>query len=379
METITLYYATNRKHESKNNDSWHPESYGASFSADGMENLRFGKVTINVDNAEVEKHLKDVDGGGLSSYFANRAKSANIEAYEEKTDPNILDSQQKDKLGSQAMFTDIKKEMEQSTDILVFIHGFNVSWHTAVGSAITLQSMLNRSGIGDKSQKVLVILFTWPSDGTALPYASYKSDRSDAKGSGYAFGRSILRLRDFLINLNIEVKRGEATFCKRNIHLLCHSMGNYVLQNALGRIIEFIPVGGVLPKIFEHIFLCAPDVNDNVLENGQPMDRLHELCQSVNIYHNRQDVAMDISDYTKGNPERLGRGGAAHPSLLHNKIHQIECSPIVHSAIGHGYYLEGPVTEDIRLSMDDVAFDNPKRKRQRNGNLYNVWIMKACS
>ncbi len=379
METITLYYATNRKHESKNNDRWHPESYGTSFSADGMENLRFGKVTINVDNAKVEKHLKDMDRGELSSYFTNCAKSANIEAYEEKTDPNILDSQQKDKLGSPVMFADIKKEMEQSTDILVFIHGFNVSWYNAVGSAITLQSMLNRSRIGDKSQKVLVILFTWPSDGTALPYASYKSDRCDAKGSGYAFGRSILKLRDFLIDLNIAVKRKQANFCARNIHLLCHSMGNYVLQNALSKIIKFIPINGVLPKIFEHIFLCAPDVNDNVLENGQPMDRLHELCQHVSIYHNRQDVAMDASDYTKGNPERLGRGGAAHPSLLHNKIHQIDCSPIVHGMIEHSYYLEGPVTEDIRLSMDGITFDDSKRKRRRDSNMYNMWIMKASS
>jgi len=50
-------------------------------------------------------------------------------------------------------------------------------------------------------------LFTWPSDGQALPYVSYKSDRSDAKGSGYAIGRGFLKLRDFLVRLRDEEDR----------------------------------------------------------------------------------------------------------------------------------------------------------------------------
>ena len=49
MTKLTLYYATNRKHEGK--DRWHPESYGTKFSDDGMENLRFGAVSVEAVRA----------------------------------------------------------------------------------------------------------------------------------------------------------------------------------------------------------------------------------------------------------------------------------------------------------------------------------------
>lgn len=373
MANMNLYYATNRKH--KGDDRFHPTSYGTSFSADGMENLRFGKVTIDADMVSVEKYLKDGDGEKLAGYFTNCAKSAKIEAYKEEIDKKIPDTYQSNiELGSRKMFDDLKKKMDQCTDTLIFIHGYNVSWSAAVGSALSLQSMLNRPEIGDKKQEILVVLFTWPSDGMALPYTSYRSDRSDAKASGCAFGRGFLKLRDYLIRLNSEVKKGEKQLCSQNIHLLCHSMGNYVLQNALGRIIQFSPAK-VLPRIFEHIFLCSADVDDDVLETGQSMNQLHELSRYVNIYYNRQDVALNMSDNTKSNPERLGTNGAAHPALLHNKVHQIDCTPIVHGLFEHGYYLWKDVNEDIRLSMDSLPFNSPERKRRKDSNLDNMWVM----
>ena len=45
MATLTLYYATNRNYEGE--DRWHPDSYGTKFSDDGMENLRFGFVSVD--------------------------------------------------------------------------------------------------------------------------------------------------------------------------------------------------------------------------------------------------------------------------------------------------------------------------------------------
>lgn len=86
---------------------------------------------------------------------------------------------------------------------------------------------------------------------------------------------------------------------------------------------------------------------------------------------------MYVSDYTKNNPERLGLAGAAKPALLHNKIHQIDCSPIVAGLVEHGYYLSGRVNEDIRLSVTGERHDSPNRSRQLKGNAWpNVWSMK---
>jgi esterase/lipase superfamily enzyme len=381
MTDYKLYYATNRNHEG--NDRWHPDAYGAKFSDDGMENLRFGVVTVTADDKQVAKWLnwglEDCgvgDGESLGEYLSGCAKTAHIEAYEESIKPHIADVAQKNaKLGSQAMFTDVMSDMGDSSDVLIYIHGFNVSWYSAVGSALALQLMMGSAQTRDPLQKVLVILFTWPSDGLALPWVSYKSDRSEAKGSGAAVGRAFLKARDFLVELRDRAKKGGKELCGQDIHLLCHSMGNYLLQSALARTYNFTP-GSTLPRLFEHIFLCAPDVDDIALEAGQPLAKVDQIARYVTIYHNREDKAMVISDYTKGNPERLGGTGAAHPALLHNKVHQVDCTPIVHGIVEHSYYLAGNVNNDIRASIDGWEQDDSRRYRQRNATLNNVWAMK---
>lgn len=378
MTEYTLYYATNRKHIG--NDRWHPEGYGNKFSDDGMENLRFGRVALQADEKKVAKLLaKKMRGNGrgdgekLAEYLAVRSKTARIEAYEEQLRADISDKAQPDaKLGSKAMFADLKAAMEQNSDTLVFIHGFNSSWHDAVGSALALQLALNAAERADPAQRVQVVLFTWPSDGLALPFVSYKSDRTEAAGSGYAMGRGFLKLRDFLADLRDRADGANA--CDQDIHLLCHSMGNYLLQFALRRLDDFTP-RNALPRLFGQVFLCAADVNDNALEPGQPLARVHEIADSVSIYHNRGDMAMVVSDYTKGNPERLGRGGAARPLLLHNKVHQIDCTPIVKGIAEHSYYLGGRVNADIRQSIDGLAQNDSTRNRAATNNLANVWRM----
>ncbi|MEO6697669.1 MAG: hypothetical protein ABIN45_06685, partial [Gammaproteobacteria bacterium] len=81
--------------------------YGSRFSQDGVENLRFGRLTLEVDQAIIEKHLnKNMkasgkgDGERLSRYLAECAESAKIKAYEERLNPNVSDTHQKNiKLG----------------------------------------------------------------------------------------------------------------------------------------------------------------------------------------------------------------------------------------------------------------------------------------
>lgn len=379
MSDYKLYYATNRKHKGSR---WQPDGYGKKFSDDGMENLRFGKVTLSADDKTVNKYLntplKDCgvgDGEKLAGYLAGCAKKAKINAYEESLKSDIAQQAQEGvKLGSKAMFVDVMNDMESHSDILVYIHGFNVSWCDAVGSALALQLMLQQSPNRDTSQNVQVVLFSWPSDGMALPWVSYKSDRSEAEGSGAAVGRGFLKLRDFLADLRDRAKKGGKSLCGQDIHLLCHSMGNYMLQSALARVTDFTP-GKSLPRIFEQVFLCAADVDDNALEAGQALEKVDQIARNVSIYHNREDTAMVISDYSKGNPERLGGAGAAHPALLHNKVQQIDCTPIVHGIVEHSYYLSGKVIADIRASIDGLEHNDVRRERQRSATLDNVWTL----
>lgn len=366
MTTLGIYFATNRAHEGS--DRWHPKRYGRSFSKDGVENLRFGWVEVDLAQADVDRCVAAEtgvgagDGNALAKLLTKAAGKARIDAYEETLDPKRSESAQaKTRLGSKAMFRDLQRDMLTRCDAVAFVHGFNVSWEEAVGSALALQVMLNREGIGDPEQRATVVLFTWPSDGLALPFVSYKSDRTEAKASGYAFARGLLKVRDHLATL---ADRAGGRACPQDLHLLCHSMGNYVLQNALERIRQFTP-GTALPRLFEHVFLCAPDVDDDVLEPGKAMGDVHEITRSVTVYHNRGDVALHVSDYTKGNPERLGSNGAARAGALPDKIQQVDCSGIVGGIVEHSYHLDGRVNADILLSLDGVAPDGAGRTRSR--------------
>ncbi|MBS1210344.1 MAG: protein of unknown function hydrolase family protein [Proteobacteria bacterium] len=384
MAELKLFYATNRNH--LGNDRWHPQGYGPKFSDDGMENLRFGVLTVKAADAQIAKLQKSGmgkagkgDGEKLAEYLAGCATSAHIDAYPESISKDIADVAQKDaKLGSLAMFEDLMTVMEASSDVLIYIHGFNVKWTDAVGSALALQLMLNSRPGRDTRQNLTVVLFSWPSDGAALPWVSYRSDRTEAAGSGAAVGRALLKARDFLIGLRDKAKAGGRQPCGQDIHLLCHSMGNYLLENALARLYDFSP-GNALPRLFEHVFLCAPDLDDNALEEGKPLGRIDQVARNVTLYFNRNDKAMYVSDYTKGNPERLGQTGAAHPALLHNKICQVDCTAVVTGFTGHSYYLTGNINADIRQSIDGLSQDDPERLRARAANLENTWTLKPAS
>jgi esterase/lipase superfamily enzyme len=374
---LGLYFATNRAHEGA--DRWHPDRYGRAFSSDGMENLRFGWLSVDVADKDVDRCLQQDTGFGtgsgtaLADLLTKAAAKARIEAYPEKLAADRSDTAQPNaKFGSKAMFSDLQRDMLKRCDVLVFVHGFNVAWEAAVGTALALQVMQNREGIGDPKQQTAVVLFSWPSDGLALPFASYKSDRSEAKGSGYAFARGLLKLRDHLAALADRVNGGA---CPQDLHLLCHSMGNFVLQNALERLRMFTP-GGALPRLFEYVFLCAPDVDNSVLEVGQPMGDLHQLARTVSVYHNTGDVALHVSDYTKGNPDRLGSYGAARAAVLPDKVEQIDCSAIVGGMIEHSYYLDGRVADDILRSIDGVPADDGARKRVRKGGGGVRWELR---
>jgi esterase/lipase superfamily enzyme len=417
---ITVYFATNRAHEGE--DRFSPQRYGSRFSSDGMENLRFGRVTFSADAAQVSAlldqdrpHCGPGDGEALQDYFSSCiADSQRIEAYVESIPDTSLNeaTQKKVLLGSKAMFADLQADMQQGRDMLVLIHGYNVSWEEAVGTAAALEATMNRpdpaprGGADDtvaSTQAVRVVLFTWPSNGQALPFVSYKSDRGDATGSAGAVGRGLLKVRDFLQEMGREVRSGnrqvarmrvqleaqgvrpsevdravaqlEATeVCGRSIHLLAHSMGNFVFQHALNRLWEFSP-GTNLPRLFDRVFLCAADVDDDVLEPGKPMEQVHQVANLVSIYHNPNDKALRVSDYTKANPDRLGQHGAARPQALHQKMLQVDCSALVAGLTQHSYYTNGRIARDIRLALQGLPPDAPPRGLVRLAGAPNMWRM----
>ena len=365
MLTLTLYYATNRNHLG---DRWSPDSYGQDFSADRANNLRFGQVSVELSANKVKEHLNSTvdnrsgDGESLASYIEKKLRKKHlITAFEE---PDNLADVTTSQLPSVKVFQALKKQMETKQDLVIFIHGFNVDWFEAVASALALELMLNRHSFNNEDQKdTCVFLFSWPSDGAMMKNKAYLSDRNDARDSSIAVARGFLKLRDFLMTLRPVHPDPSINECGQQLHLLCHSMGNYVLQHALVSL-DKLNNQKRFPQLFHHIFMCAPDVDDNSFEQDRPMVNLHRLAKQVTVYYNNGDLAMYISDYTKGNTDRLGHNGTARPLQLHNKVSQVNCSKIVGGITEHSYYLWATVNEDIRQSIDGVPYEDSTRNRQ---------------
>ena len=198
---------------------------------------------------------------------------------------------------------------------------------------------------------VNVVLFSWPSDGSMMPYIAYANDRQDAAASGPAFARGLLKLTDFLRGSTSE----EA--CDQRIHLVAHSMGNYVLRHTVQEIVAHS--SGRPVRIFDQVFLMAADEDDDAFEHDYKLKPLPRLAKRINVYFNNNDRAMAVSDKTKGNPDRLGDDGPRVPRGIPGKVALIDCTPVVEGIVEHSYFLDTPT---VVADMQKVLVGTPADK-----------------
>lgn len=312
MSNVRVHFATNRNFTPKNS----LQLFGKSFNPDGVAALRFGYAD-----------------------FGEGSKPTVVEVYPDKT------GQDADQvLGSDHFLNDLHAVMAKgSSDTLIFIHGFNVSFMGALEAGADLAREVKVEG-----RALNVVVFSWPSDGAMVPYMSYYSDREDARASGPAVARAFLKLRTFLTETLTK-----DNFCKRRLHILAHSMGAYVLRQGLQAIIAKDPKS--LTRLFDQILLASPDEDDDTFEYDSKLKQLPNLGRQVTVYHNPHDRALLISGSTKANPDRLGSDGPRLIDQLPKKVVVVDCRAIamVDPVAQHSYYIHSPVlSRDIALVME---------------------------
>ncbi|OGG98947.1 MAG: hypothetical protein A2600_06100 [Candidatus Lambdaproteobacteria bacterium RIFOXYD1_FULL_56_27] len=394
---LSLYYATNRNPTDCGGDPValnQVKAFGTEPYLPRHGYITFGKLTVKLEESAVQNCLQQSIndmGQGDGEALAALVKQERIQVTP-YVDPlgkteKTLDPKE---FGSHHFALDLEQEMKQTElggkgcDLLVYIHGFNVSWEEAVGGALALQLMYNhkrpvaqRGQNPDSDQKIRpsrpikVILFSWPSNGQMLPFQSYRSDLQDVNLTDVAFARGFLILADKLktrreenrdANQTVRLKDRQREDCGGRVYLLCHSMGNFVLQKTLAKMRSLSKGTARHPNLFTHAFLCAPDVDADALAQGQPLNPLLEVAQEVSVYFNTEDLAMWISDHTKGNPQRLGQVGTR--GLIEKGIYNIDCSDVVHGVTEHSYYLNGSVAQDITQTL--ARWDQNHKSRSRN-------------
>jgi esterase/lipase superfamily enzyme len=255
--------------------------------------------------------------------------------------------------GSPLFFRNLFEEMSDGVrdskgtgnDTLVFIHGFNVSFDEAISTAKSLA----KAYITPNSPIKRIVIFTWPSNGKTL---DYREDRRDAEISGYALGRAIFKFTDFMSEFfkgsrdNPEQEQP----CSNNVHLMCHSMGGYVLESALQMMSQ---QSAPMRTVFKEILLMAPDVDWNALEKPKALYNITSICERVHIYYNKYDMALSISETTKNAANRLGKYGPQQSSNIPENISIIDVSDIhlrglVDRIKSHSYFTLPRIVSDVQ-------------------------------
>jgi esterase/lipase superfamily enzyme len=312
-----IYFVTNRDPDRQTD----PTGFGGRFNPVSFDSLRFGSANV----------------------VGKKVRSISVAGEKLAADPG------KAQLGSQAVFGELARAMRRGTDTLVFIHGYNVSFEDALRSAAALRTTYKRS------DGLNVVVFSWPSDGSMLPFLAYKRDRSDARASAAAFARALRKLEDFLR----EVRRGAE--CGAQLFLMCHSMGNYVLRHGIQ---EVRAQQGCLPRLFDHVFLMAADEDQDAFDHDHKLAPLPDLGAAVHVYFNSGDTALVVSDRTKANPARLGSRGPRRPLSLPGNVNLVDASEVVGGLVEHSYFLDEPiVVRDVKAVLAGKAADRIRGRR----------------
>lgn len=349
---VNVYFATNRKvsggAKPEIGEDFHPN----------LDELCFGKVSF----AGKDLYKKDLD-----SFI----QSGKISLAPERLDQ---EDAARSKLGSEAIFGELRQEMKKKGDALIFVHGYDHKFREAAGRAVQLQQWLAAGG-----KDMTMLFFTWPSAGAGVSRRTYADDRKRAEASGAALGRAILKATDFIRN----TARDER--CNGRIHLLCHSMGNWAIRGAVQSMRTF--VGNNIPPLFEEVILAAADEDDDTLQSTHKIAPLLRGCRRLTVYYNHQDAALKASDFAMGNPDRLGRSGPCpmEDAKLSAKVSVVNVSPrIIWEAKGANAWTADPTGHQyfrnnrrVRKDLIDVLggkldedFVADEERRQNDAGTY---------
>lgn len=192
-------------------------------------------------------------------------------------------------------------------DLLVFIHGYNVDFESAVQRTAQMAVDLPFEGVP--------VCYSWPSQASLV---GYPIDETNAAWT-------TTHLRDFLLELCD--KSGA-----RSVNVVAHSMGNRPMTAAMEQIRW--QRDEELDTPFDRIVLAAPDVDaDRFRRDLAPS--LLEVADHVTLYASSDDQALIASKQVHGYP----RAGESGPHIVVVPgVETIDVSGIDLSLLGHSYY-----------------------------------------
>ena len=228
-------------------------------------------------------------------------------------------------------FTDYVKRNE-SAEIIIFVHGFNVKFEEAVLRASQIKYDLKFSGE--------VVLYTWPAgaeDGVLKKIFindTYKENFQNALASRPHF-------KDFF---NSILGLG------KKVHLIVHSMGHQVVLPIINEVYK-----EKNSRIIEELVLNAPDYDSrDFISISQ---NLKSASKRTTVYCSPGDNALVASSKVNSN-KSVGSCEKIDGIDMIN-VNPVDAPLMGIGGLGHGYYSSRPVLTDLYQVI--LGIDAPKR------------------
>ncbi|MCA9191290.1 MAG: alpha/beta hydrolase [Planctomycetales bacterium] len=209
-----------------------------------------------------------------------------------------------EELNADAFMHELKNELDtQGNSLLVFVHGYNVSFSDAARRTAQMAYDLEYPGAA--------AFFSWPSDSN---WYAYQSDRRKIE-------LSVDHIKQFLHKLLSESGA-------ESINLIAHSMGNVGLTQALAELET-----EASQTLFNQVVLAAPDI-DAQLFRDRIAPKIVTKANHVTVYTSATDLALIASKYFNSG-RRLG--DSSEETEI-SGIDFIDATSVDSSLLGHSYY-----------------------------------------
>jgi esterase/lipase superfamily enzyme len=250
-----------------------------------------------------------------------------------------------------AFFARVRSAVQgsQEKEVLVFVHGFNVSFTEAVLRTAQLAYDLGFDGAP--------ITYSWPSQ-SSLSLTGYHADETNAEWTAP-------HLEQFLAEI---ASRSNA----RRIHVIAHSMGNRPLTDALRQIAARMTPASKPP--FDQIILTAPDMDLDTFR--QIAGQIARPGQRATLYASSGDEALQFSRKIHGDYPRAGDSG--RDIVVLRGLDTIDVSKVDTSLVGHSYYGDNRsvLTDLFGLIRDSKAPANRFGLKPRSKNGLPYWAFQ---
>ena len=293
--TRTVWYATNRQPLAPD----HPEK---GYSGEYDKQVHYGTCTVSIPDSHLIGKLNEGVINKIRSLFGSSDEQVKVDERRHMKETEYW----------QSVNAEIARQEDEQRHVLIYIHGFNVSFDEAALRAAQIGDDLRIPG--------LTAFYSWPSKGSATPL-SYVADEDSIIASEDF-------IADFLINFALESGA-------EKVHILAHSMGNRGLLRALKTILSVAPNNGTIR--YGQIILAAADVSQKVFARQSAWCTemvSNGYADGASLYISSQDRALKASGLIHSND----RVGLYPPPAVFKGMDTIEVSSIDLSRLGHGYF-----------------------------------------